>query len=308
MSKNDMQSMLQDFKAEITADLKDEVEKSMRAFEERTSSSFTARTATLLTKYDEAQTQKFNALHSNLAEIQARCDKSERDNAELWKTVRQLQDAMAMARDSAMAQDVLDNDEFDRPVQLDTLRVGTAIPVSREALLEATKSWLAELKLSDEMWTLTGPTTGKQFSLRFLGLPVVAARWAKKANTCLKQSDGTWKDILVEDENGGTTNLFIGEDRNPKMLVQDRLGRRIASAVRELHPKMHIFYRKRDSTVFIQSKPVIRPVADSREEFRFLWDHAQVDRIGLVKQTIMDKLHELENNATSSNPQATWRV
>jgi hypothetical protein len=280
----------------------------MRAFEERTSSSFTARTASLLTKYDEAQTQKFNALHSDLSELQSRCDKSERDNAELWKTVRLLQDAMALARDSALSQDILDNDEFDRPLQLDTLRVGTATPVTKEALLEATKTWMADLKLSDEMWTLNGPTTGKQFSLRFLGLPVVAARWAKKANTSLKQNDGTWKDILVEDGNGGTTKLFIGEDRNPKMLVQDRLGRRIAAAVRDLHPKMHVFYRKRDSTVFIESKPVIRPVADSREDFRFLWDHAQVDRIGLVKATIMEKLHELDTNANSSHPQATWRV
>ena len=85
------------------------------------------------------------------------------------------------------------------------------------------------------------------------------------------------------------------------MLVQDRMGRKMAMAIREVHPSACAFYRKRDATVFAENKPLIRPQADTRDEKRFLWDNLQVQKLGWNKQSLLDKFEELDRAAVPAS-------
>jgi len=305
--RSELQEMLDQFQNDISTSLKADINKAMCEFESRATANLSAQTATLLSKYDKVQASKFEAIRSEIDELNNEMRKLREDKTVMQDSIRQLQRGLAIAEQAIpQEQDLANNDEWDRPLQHNLLRLGTAVEVSKKEVMETVTNWLSELNFAADAWSVLGPELGTQFTLTFSGATGLACQRAKLANKKLRSPDGVWRRLHVTHE-GGEEDLFISRDRNGRMRAQHRMGRRMVKAIRELHPNKHAVYREGANAVFVQSKPVAKPLAETYENKLFKWDYAQLDKVGLVKEALLQKYTEIGNSAASAN-NGTWSI
>jgi hypothetical protein len=289
----------------VSTSLKADINKAMSDFEVRATANQSAQTATLLTKYAETETKEFEAVHTQIGELNDEMRKMQNTQELMQDSIRQLQQGLAIAESAIpQEQDIADNDEWERPLKHNLLRLGTAVEVTKEEVKATTQKWLDELNLAANAWSVHGPELGTQFTLVFSAANGLACQRAKMANGKLRSPDGVWRELHVNHA-GGEERLFISRDRNGRMRLQHRMGRRMVKAIKELHPDKHAVYRERTNAVFVQSKPVAKPLAETFENKYFKWDYAQLAKVGLAKEALVTKYNEFGNMATAA-ASGTW--
>ncbi len=166
------------------------------------------------------------ALETFQTEQQHKNTKYEEHFAELKAHNERLEKQLHMANKSAVSSEEVQSDNFDRPPNLEVIRINANRFVTKNSVEDQVTPWLTTAGTAPEQWTLEGGTpTGKKIVIRFLLNPLSAARMVQDSLKSLKNKDGVRKTFDAKLVNGQTEPLHIGPDEAPKSRTQRRMAR-----------------------------------------------------------------------------------
>lgn len=251
----------------------------------------------LVKSVSAVQTKRLENIEGEVSQLKSSQTKMELEHKTMAEQIAKLEKAMAIAEKDVVELAGIENDTFNRDPIFHKLKVGSIGELSRDTLLISVKEWLGELGIPEESWKLAGPPQGKQFSLFFSGPSGAGIRRARKANMGLRQEDGTWREIMVPTVDGPTSKLFIGPDKPPKQICEERMGKKLETILSETNPKFRLKLfkyagdNKRETHIKVGGKTLLKCLAISREEQTPLWDNALVAELNIDKPNILAKFN-----------------
>ena len=120
----------------------------------------------------------------------------------------------------------------------------------------------------------------------------------------LRNGDGTWKNLETTSPTGRAIRLYINRDRNPRQVKEDILGKRLQKIVaQQLEQKgtpLRCFYKKRDTTLFVNWQPVAKLIVEGPERFYVKWNHVAAEPLGLDREAVAIALDTVRESASST--------
>ena len=229
-------------------------------------------------------------------------------NARVSKDIQSLQERqgvlenqLRMANQSAITREDLRNDNFDRPPNLEIIRVNVTRYAAKRAVHDALGPWLAEIGITDEQWILVGnEPQGKRFHIRFQINPLSAARLVQTALANLKDSSGNYRTISCKLANNQMEKLHIGPDESEKVRTKRRMAACVKKAVGELYPKLpNVHYKFFKEAIYTEETGIcfLAPTSSQVERDMFLWNNASLPGLGINKATLLDKTMQFSQRA-----------
>ena len=157
-----------------------------------------------------------NTDQNNLEEIKGRlaaCEANQAKQAQLL----QLADA-----NGSITRAEVNFGDFDRPVNLEILRIGSPKFVSVASIQNAITPFVVGCGFPIDTWKIQGHTDGRNFSVQFLQNALTSAKNVDKCVGALKDEEGNWKTFFAEtakknlDGTFETCKLHVGKDQNDK--------------------------------------------------------------------------------------------
>ena len=142
--------------------------------------------------------------------------------------------AIAGERIATEPRPVRDPDSFDRKPDPSVLKINTGSAVAIAALQRAITAVWEDANIEEKLIALEGPALGKYFTLRFDGLPDIAARRCRQAFNGLRDRNGTWKKFAVETPLHEHIPVFIGLDKSQKQQVEEKGAKKLSKILAEL--------------------------------------------------------------------------
>ena len=100
---------------------------------------------------------------------------------------------------------------FDRELDHTIFKINAEAPVSKVAVLDSIKSWIAEGAIAENEFEVQGRDLGKYFNVQLLGDS--AELRVNKLRELLRNDEGVWKRFNCKDPVGKTVELFVGLDK-----------------------------------------------------------------------------------------------
>ena len=167
---------------------------------------------------------------------------------------------------------------------------------------------MAEVGLEAANYELQGEQLGKIFTLRFLGEANLAARRLNKFMDNLKLANGGWRGLDAQSPTGTTVKLYVNRDRNPRQVKEEVLGKRLQKIVaQQLAAKgnpLHCFYKKHDTTLFVNWQPVAKLIVEGPEAVSIRWNVVAANPLDLDRDAIVAALDVARESASSGQ----WSV
>ena len=282
--------------ADMLAQLANDTKNAARESIEKLETNFNIGMASLVQKLDTKHNKRADSLEAELVTLRERQQQFEKEQRAVQEQVGKLQKLVESAEQSVEkeAAQVIDSEEFDRSLDLGILRVQAKNPIPLEGLRTILADVWSDADIGDEHVEVDGPRFGRVFAIRFLGIPEVRIRRARKAFGCLRKSDGSWKQYAAKTPSGGEIPLFVSTDKNGKMQKEEGASRKMQRAIKSAYPDKAagVYVVKKDSAVHVDWTPVVRFEASSSTDLRILWNHAGLASAGLDRERILGSFNE----------------
>ena len=138
--------------------------------------------------------------------------------------------------------------------------------------------------------TLTGPKTGKYFTLTFAGNGN-ADTHIKRANSFFEyiRGDGTWRDVSCSSVGGAQAKVYIVKDQSPRQRRLELSSKRLFKVLRNQYPAAVFTWGRRDGWVYCAGKPLASTGVVSSKSTRVEWNPlvataANIDRDKAVEE------------------------
>jgi len=174
------------------------------------STAVNAEVRTTLQGFQKIVTDKFNLVDNKMQEITTHVKMHDNNIEDLKAGLAAVQARLAIAEDPARKAPPVDKN-WQRSARGDVLDIGAAAFIAKSALIDTVTEWLRPLGIATDAWRLDGPEFGRQFFLAFNS--DLGAVKADEANELLRDKDGKWHHLTVDDAEGGTMELFINNSR-----------------------------------------------------------------------------------------------
>ena len=180
-----------------------------------------------------------------------------------------MQRALAIAESAVPAQTtpLLD---FDRDIDTKILKIDCSVQVDMGSVREAIGPWLKLAYLQPDAVVLEGENIGQKFVLRFRGTDGLAQSRCKKMFALLRQGPGNWTQYFANTADGGTSRLFINQDRNRKQMRTNQATKRLDTVLRaamgESAARAKLFTNKKDGIISAGWAPFVRVQCRSDED------------------------------------------
>jgi hypothetical protein len=199
--------------------------------------------------------------------------------------------------------------KWERPARPEVLTIGAAKHVSKDAIKETIKKWLAPLNYTEEFWRLDGPQFGRNWDLCFHGefaSVESAALKANKANLLLRNEDGSWEHLTAQGPEQEQIDLFISKDDVPKNKREFALTKRLFKCIERSHGTNNnsIYIHKQLRCIKHKKVEFAKVECESFEKFEVKWIQAVVEDLGLNKEDILKEFH----SRTGLAPGHVWTV
>ena len=131
--------------------------------------------------------------------------------------------------------------DFDRPVNLEILRIGSPKFVSVASIQNAITPFICGIGFPADTWTIQGNSDGRNFSVQFLQNAFTNAKNVDKCVGNLKDKDG-WKTLFAETANKTidgtfeTCKLHVGKNQNDKTRTIGFMVRMFYKAFEAVYP------------------------------------------------------------------------
>lgn len=246
--------------------------------------------AETLRKYDAKTSERFMLVECGIADLRDGQDRLQRQHADLLAQIQQVPSSLAMA-EKAVGNELPDPETFDRAPGPSILHINTAGLVALESLQAAVSDVWESAGVKKEDVRLIWPTLGKDFYIKFNGAHGFASKRGRKAFDLLRSQDGTWKKYHVEPLGGSRIDVFISKDKNKKTLREEAAARKLLRAFRQIYEDKKPHLVKKDSSITVDWVHVAE-IEATPEQTKVLWNHAGVQKAGIVKNKIMEAFEE----------------
>ena len=188
----------------------------------------------------EARASANDAILQQLLQREKQRDKEVTDSLQ---RVEEGQSAIAQQVEQDVDRRLVDDPSYARPPNRTILRLGTQENTKITAVRDVCKTWL-ESTVAANLWSISGPDVGTDWTLSFLATPSAATTYASKARSPLIIGRGQWRKIWVTAESGEEGQLYISEDLLPKVARAQTATKRLVEIFKSKHADKRIAYVK----------------------------------------------------------------
>ncbi|CAK0903885.1 unnamed protein product [Prorocentrum cordatum] len=181
--------------------------------------------------------QQLDIFNSRVGELESRHDKTDASIAAMAVQIRELQQALEVARKQPMHNQFISRD-FDRETDTTVIKVHADGLVTLEKATEALTTWITYCSVKESDFKVQGNPTSRFFTVQFSGPPGgPASRRAQKVLDSLRDRNGNWTRIHAPAVAGqGQVELRVGPDKSPKQIKIEIAGKRIRQALERDFP------------------------------------------------------------------------
>jgi hypothetical protein len=242
----------------------------------------------LITGYDKMVQQRFAAVEADIHELDNRASGTDRELKAMREDIQKLQRGLCVAESApAEVRTALALEAFEREPIGAMLRISATSLASRAAVLEACTGWLADAGVPVGEFTIAGAELGKTWRIEFKGADGLGTRRARKAQQMLRREDGSWLDPHANGPDG-RVRLYISEDKSPKQVRTELLGKKLLSAVQLVHPGKPAKLLRRTGAVTVAWKAGCKVCVDGPEEPAIImWNYAATAALDMDRDAIV---------------------
>ena len=242
---------------------------------------------------------KFEQAMQEIKRVDSRVDSQGCQIKAMQEDMEKMAKQLEIARQSSISREEVVSDKFDRPPDLEIIRVSSRKFVNKAAVEKAITPWLVDIcEIERGMFKFTGAHSGRDFNIRFQSNQLANARMVDTAMGKLKDEDGAFRKFSAIMPSGAEHPLRVDRDENSKTRTQRKMAACLIKVVSERHPDfkdLHIRrdYKKGRVSLFVGSEGLCTMVPKSSEITRdaFFWDletvkTLKVDREELITLTM----------------------
>ncbi len=244
------------FRADILGAVQDEINNKTQAMGTR----FLEATTKLVAASEERTDRRLGLLEAEVHDNINKQGQLEADQREMREQLAALQRSLALAETATNIRQQVPDEGFAREVDITLLRISSKELLPKANLQTALDEWLHDADVDTQFTKLSGPESGRRFTLHFLGPPDTAARRLHKAKTALRLPGGTWRTWSIVTSSGATTsNVFIDVDKNGCQIAKERDARRLFRSFQQVlgdPVASQIWTNKRDGLLSMGGSPL----------------------------------------------------
>ena len=159
--------------------------------------------------------------------------------------------------------------------------------------------------IGDDKYKVIGDDTDFKFTIRFQGSAGFAALNMQHARRCLRDEEGKYKDLQITKPAGGTTQIFINPDRNPRMQKTIRASKTLANIFKEMYPDTRWHVNRDDGEISKGWVPIVKlDIVPGDSPTRLLWNVAGLSNTDINKEDVVAKF----TDAARGKVTVTWSV
>ena len=263
VSKSDLDEMFAGFKEDIVKQMQTTVDSGLER---------------MVRQYDKTVQKRLSFIERDINEGKERQHKFEASQAAIKSQLDALSKDLGRVEQTAIATPKdINEDEFDRTPDAALLRINAESDINKVAVTEALQGWLDESCKGE--YLLQGPdvAASRNFSFKFQGLPLVAARKANQALRSLRNCNGEWKSFSAKRSDGNLIRLYISEDKLPRQLRTERAGKKLVKILRAQCPGKSYSLNRREGTINCNWKPIVRVRPQPAGECIIEWNNAALE-------------------------------
>ena len=219
---------------------------------------------------------------------------------EIQKEQTRQAEALSLAdRNGVLTCTDLQSDEFDRPPNIEVVRISSLKYVSKSSIENAITPFLQNLGFPSNMWSVTGNEGGKEFFIHFAQNSLTSAKNVKTVLQNLKDKSGKYIQFLAEtvklDPNTGKplpAKVFVSGDQNPKQIATRYMCSKFIEAVRTLYPEQDWSFYDGVIQFYVDKErfgsAIMLPIKSTIDRSMVQWDNTLVSKYEFDKTKILD--------------------
>jgi len=233
-----------------------------------------------MAKLEAHNQEELRTIKTGLHQTQNRCLALEQEQEWFRTSIKVLKAALAVAEGEATRMPML-AEGYSRSIDTGIIKIRSEDKVSQRAVMEAIDEVLKETR-ADPNWTTfdTEDDLSKLHVLRFTGKDGLAELRAKKFLLLQKQGKG-WRKLKAKTPAETTTELYIGGDKNPKMVRTEIVTKKLTKILEEPYPGK-IYGKRHEGKVFAGWIPLARVKVEAADQIDIEWSIKQADTMGIT--------------------------
>ena len=130
---------------------------------------------------------------------------------------------------------LVEDPAYNRPPNRAIAKLGTATKTSITAIRATCDTWLNPL-FDSPCWEVSGPESGRNWTLSFRATASVAASHVSRAKNALRVSPTVWRKLYANDENAQQTQVFVNPDVPPRVARVQACTKKLLAILQAAHP------------------------------------------------------------------------
>ena len=216
----------------------------------------------------------------------------------LEQDMAKMSKQLELAGKNSLSREEIDSDQFDRPANVEILRISSKRFVNKSAVEEAFTPWLVDTcGIEAGMWKITGNDSGREFIIRFQSNLLANARLVKKAMGCLKNDQGEFHTFVAIRADKSKEYMRVDRDENNQTRTQRRMAACLIKVVKEIHPTVEEIHTRKDFkkgrvSVFVGGDGLCTMVPKSTTITRdaFMWNLPKVTELKFDREALIDRV------------------
>ena len=249
-----------------------------------------------------------------LGSVESKQTQFEARQAALEAKQEEFSRQLLLAQKAGVEREDLAGDAFDRPANLEVIRVSTRQFVTLDAVRTAITPWMGDtVAIDPESWKLVaGTPVGKGFVIKFLLSPIQNARAVNAAMGKLKNDEGEYLEFHARAADSSEVKLRLDRDENHRARTMRRMAMSMVTALksqREDIPNIHFRRNQRKGmvSVFGDRTPIatMDPETPTIVEDSFKWNYLALANLEIDRPALVEKTLELLEDPTEA---VEWRL
>ena len=192
-----------------------------------------------------------------------------------------------------------------RPIPF-RLKLFATLPINLESATLGAKAMCDKAGIPESAYNVSPlglPGLGRLFAIDFVsGDDRTNSLRADKARTSLRNTDGTWAELMVATPADGNTKAYINKDKGPRAERVEKLTKILFNICKTQFPQKRFFMDRNSGTIKCDWTPIAAISAPSSAEFRLRWNRAGLTQAGIE----MEPLATAFGSATGGAANVEW--
>jgi len=253
-------------------------------------------------EYAKVSNEKLDDLSMRIEKLEMERTQNDAKHKKEWERIDKPLGSSSIPKSTSAANPTSD---FTREIDASIFKVNCENLVAKSAVLLSLSEWLTEASMeAGKEYVLEGNELGKFFTIQFSGDYDTAVKRCTKARQLLRGNDGIWKRFECLDPQKKTTQLYVGFDKNNKLLRTEYLSKRLLKAIESVtgEDKGKFQLQKKEGKITLEWQSLAKIEVVSKEKADIKWVQSTVDKYKIDKDAILSAY----NLSTGSDAGVLW--